>query len=435
MSEFPISVLHFSNEGVRSGAEEHMLTLLRGLDRKYFRVHVVCRAELAEKLRPDLPADVEVVPLCLQKPSQVGAAFHFARVLRQHRVDILHSHLFYASLFASPIGCLCRVPLILETPHVREQWRRGWFKSRYVVDRFVGRFVDYYIAVSEANARYLVEEKGLPPEKIVVIHNGCDLERFDPGRPASRDLKRSLGFDERDPVLIAVARLEPQKGHSVLLNALPLVRRDFHRVRLVCVGEGSLRDDLEKQARALGLEEFVRFVGYRSNVPDWLALADITVLPSLYEGLPLAAIESLGAGKPVVATSVDGTPEVVADGRTGLTVPRGDAQRLAGAICRLLSDPELCRSLGRAGRQWVVERFSQQRQVQETQELYLRTLEERSRVEKIATGADASPRQAQLGRAWPFRAKALKQSRGKAEIERSKLLRSQHVTGNQGRVF
>jgi glycosyltransferase involved in cell wall biosynthesis len=134
---------------------------------------------------------------------------------------------------------------------------------------------------------------------------------------------------------------------------------------------------LEGKARSLGLEGGVRFLGYQSNVPDWLAAADITVLPSFWEGLPITAIECLAAGKPMVATSIDGTPEVVVDEETGLTVPPGDPGLLAAAICRLLRDPELRRKLGAAGRRWVEEHFSIDRQILKTQELYLRAWKQR----------------------------------------------------------
>jgi len=140
---------------------------------------------------------------------------------------------------------------------------------------------------------------------------------------------------------------------------------------VVCVGEGSLRGELERLTATLGLRENVHFVGYQSNMIDWLALADVTVLPSFYEGLPLVAIESLAAGRPMVATDVDGTPEVVIDGRTGLMVPPGDSDRLAQALVRLLQDRALRQAMGRAGRSWVLEHFSHKRQIQKTQEFYL----------------------------------------------------------------
>ena len=373
----PVSVLHFSNSPVRGGAEEHILTLLGGLDRKYFRLHLVCPSETAARLRPDLPPDGELIPLTLSRPTQVGAAFRLARILRERRVKILHSHQFFASLYASPIGGMCRVPGIVETPHLRESWRTGRIKSSFAVDRFVGRFVDYYIAVSHANARYLVESKRLPAKKVIVIHNGCDLRRFDSERHTGNGVRSGLGLNESDPMVVAVGRLEPQKGHRVLLDAFVQVHSEFPKARLVCVGEGSLRGELEKRAAGLGLAEAVRFVGFQSNVPEWLAAANLMVLPSFFEGLPIVAIESLAAGRPVVATAVDGTPEVVLEGKTGLTVPPGDAPALSAALSRLLRDADLRQRMGREGRRWVAENFTQERQIRRTQELYLHALEER----------------------------------------------------------
>jgi glycosyltransferase involved in cell wall biosynthesis len=375
MNQIPIPILYFSNEPTRGGAEEHLLTLLRGLDRTYFQPLLACPSELAEKLRPDLPIDVEVFPISLRRPSQVGAMLHLARILRRRRVKILHSHLFYASLFASPIGWIVGVPVIIETPHVREDWRRGWLKSKFLVDRLVGRLITRYIAVSHANKRYLEEDKNLSKEKITVIHNGSDLRRFRPEQSPPSGLKRSLGFGTDDPVLMLVGRLEPQKGHRILLQAMPDVRREFSSVRLVCVGTGSLENDLMRFVGELGIESAVRFVGFQADVAEWFKLADITVLPSFYEGLPLVAIESLAAAKPVVATAVDGSGEVVVDGETGLTVPPGDPQALSAAICRLLRDVELRKRLGRQGREWVCKHFDEREQIKQTQDLYLASLQ------------------------------------------------------------
>lgn len=373
----PVSVLHFSNSPVRGGAEEHILTLLGGLDRKYFRLHLVCPPETEARLKPDVPTDVELIPLALSRPTQVGAAYRLARMIRERGVKILHSHQFYASLFASPVGAMCRVPVILETPHLRESWRKGRIKSSFAVDRFVGRFVDYYIAVSHANARYLVESKRLPKKKVVVIHNGCDLRRFNSGRQSGEAVRKDLGLSESDPMMVLVGRLEPQKGHRVLLDAFVKVHSEFPRARLVCVGEGSLREELEERTAGLGLAEAVRFVGFQSNVPAWLAAADLMVLPSFFEGLPIVAIESLAAGRPVVATAVDGTPEVVVNGKTGFTVPPGDAPALGAALLCLIRDADLRQTMGREGRRWVAEHFTQELQIRRTQELYLRALEER----------------------------------------------------------
>jgi glycosyltransferase involved in cell wall biosynthesis len=373
MKQRRISVAYFSNSEVRGGAEEHILTLLRRLDRSRFAAHLVCTPAVASMVRGDVPADVGVTPLTLRHPRHLSAAMDLGRLLRARRVEVLHSHLFYASVFASPIGRLCRVPFIVETPHISERWRQG-LKGHYAIDRGLGRCVDRFIAVSEANGRYLIEEKGLPREKVVVIHNGCDLERFDPRHEAPAGLRESLGFGQRDPIIVAAGRLEPQKGHTVLLDAIRIVRRSFPTVRLVCVGEGGLRGTLERRATELGLADAVRFVGQQTNITDWFALADVTVLSSLYEGLPLVAIESLACERAMVATAVDGTPEVVVHEETGLTVPPGNAVALATALTRLLGDPTLRNRLARQGRERVLAGFSDRLQVSRTETLYERGL-------------------------------------------------------------
>ena len=372
MKSRPLSILFFSNSTVRAGVEEHILELLRRLDRRRFRIHLACPAELMEKYANDIPKDVQVTTLMLDNLWDLRGALRLARTIRNQKIDILHSHLFRASMFASPIGWLCRIPVIVETPHLREAWRKGWLKGNFFIDRLLGRFVSRYIAVSEANARYLAEEKRLQAHKIEVIHNGSDLDRFDPRRQAPVGFKQALGFAEDDPLIVVVARLEPQKGHAVMLDAHAQIVRCAPRARLVCVGEGSLRQELEAQAESLGIGKSVRFVGFQPNVADWLAIADINVLPSFYEGLPLVAIEALAAGRPTVATAVDGTTEVIVNQQTGLTVPPGQATALASAVLQLLSSPELSDRLARAGRQWVEEHFGIEQQIRRTEALYLK---------------------------------------------------------------
>jgi glycosyltransferase involved in cell wall biosynthesis len=388
MSAGPIPVLQFSNASVRGGVEEHFLTLLHGFDRRRFRFYLVCTSENLAKLKPDVPADVELIPLRLASPKDWRAALALARILRQRKIGILHSHMFTASMFASPVGWMAGVPVIVETPHVRELWRKGW-KANYFIDRCIGRFVTKYICVSQANARYLVATKGLPERKMNVIYSGIDLGHYNPDRPCPIALKRSLGFADEDPVLAVIGRLEPQKGHHVLLEAMPAVLKRFSRARLVCVGDGALRQQLAKQAGELGLADAVRFVGYQADPADWYAMAAFTVLPSFFEGLPLTCIESLASGRAMVATEVDGTPEVILNGKTGLTVPPNDTVRLAEAICALLADADLCRRLARAGRELVWQRFSVSQFVEETQRLYLRAWEQCGRPvpEAVASAA------------------------------------------------
>ena len=390
MTDHVINILFFSNQPVRGGVEEHMLMLIQSLDRARFRVHLMCDPRVLAQLRAEVPDDVVVHALYFERLTQFREAWKFARILREHRIDILHSHLFRASLVGSPLAWLCRVPVILETPHLRESWRSGWLKGQFVIDRLIGRFVNGYIAVSKANREYLVRTKRLCAANIHVIENGCRLQRFVPGHRPLRNLRQDLGLPSDSLIVVVLARLEEQKGHRVLIEAMQSVVRTVPKVRLVCVGEGSLRSQLEAQVEQAGLANCVRFTGYQSNAEDWLAMADIVALPSLFEGLPLAAIEALAAGKAVVASSVDGTPEVVVHELTGLTVPPGDPEALAGAICRLLADAPLRRELGQNGFRRVHERFSIETFVARTEALYLSAVESHRRTFERAGAPQAT---------------------------------------------
>jgi glycosyltransferase involved in cell wall biosynthesis len=243
-------------------------------------------------------------------------------------------------------------------------------KGSFWVDRLISRCVTYHIAVSQSNAQYLEQCKRLHHDKVITIRNGCDLARFAPDRPAPEGLRQTLGFNDGDLSLLVPARLEPQKGHAVLLKALPRVLQEFPQLKAIFVGDGNLRNDLEQQTLDLGLGSSVRFVGFQSRMADWYAIADLMVLPSFYEGLPLVAIESLAARCPVVATAVDGTPEVVVNGETGLTVPPGEPGPLAEAICSMFRNPQMRKSFGRRGRELVESEFDQARQIRETADLY-----------------------------------------------------------------
>lgn len=366
-----INVLLFTSVRIRYGAEEHMLTLLRELPRPDFRLSIVCCPELAVALRPDLPTDVELFELPLLRSTLGSDVLRLAKILKHRQFDVLHSHMSSSSRFASPIGWACGVAAVLETPHVAENWRRGWLKSSFLPDRLFGRFVDFFIAVSEANGRYLIETKGLPREKVVVIRNGCDLKKFNVPPERRAMMRKKLDLAEDVPTIIVPARLEPQKGHTVLLEAIPTIRREFSGLQVFFLGEGSLRRELEMKVAQLDLRQTVRFVGFQPNVADWFSMGDLTVLSSFYEGLPLVAIESLAASRAVVATAVDGTPEVVVDGVTGRTVPPGQPSALAEAIRSLLREPALIKKLGRQGRDLVEREFSQAKQVEHTAELYV----------------------------------------------------------------
>ena len=182
-------------------------------------------------------------------------------------------------------------------------------------------------------------------------------------------LEAALGLGD-EPTLLTVARLDEQKGHRHLLDAIAIVAARRPNLVTLLAGEGPLEGALRAQCAALRISERIRFLGHRRDVPELFEAADVVVLPSLYEGLPLVAIEALAAGRPLVATEVDGTPEVVIDGKTGLLVLPANADALAAAIERLLENQELASRLASDGREFVRKNFAVQRQIRETAALY-----------------------------------------------------------------
>jgi len=367
----PRSVLYFSNSMLWGGVEEHICGLVRNISRRLFRAHLVCDPLLYERFRNATPEDVDITPLALSSPRHGRSALRFAGLLLREQFQVVHSHMFWSSLFASPIAWACRVPVIVETLHGTEAWRKGW-KAHCIIDRATTRFVSKYVAVCESDAHFLKNKKHVAADKIAIIHNGVDARRFAVSRDKRHAIRHALGFTEADSVLVMVARFHPGKGHRVLLDALRQLLPVCPGLKLVCLGEGEGEPELRALCEAFGLANCLRLGGYQQNVPDWLAAADINVLPSFYEGLPLTILEAMAAGLPSVASNVGGIPEAIQDGVSGLLVPPGDSCRLAEALSLLLSDPATRVRMGDAARERLLQSFVLAQQVRSTEGMYLK---------------------------------------------------------------
>jgi glycosyltransferase involved in cell wall biosynthesis len=364
-----IGLLFALTSPVRGGVEEVVLALLQRLDPAEFRLALAAPAALLDSFAGDLhgvAVDTEAVQAdSWTRRRDVGRLSAFIARIRPH---VVNPHLFRSTAVAAPLAKWHGVRVV-ETYHGREGWRGGLLRGGFLPDRMVSRFVDRVIAVSEAARAFLVGSKGYAADKIVVVRNGRDLSTFRPG--AGRDaLRKELGLDRVVPIVGVVGRLEAQKGHAFLLEAWPSVVAEFPDARLLVVGDGSLRPCLEARTGELGVGESVIFAGFRADIPRVLDAIDVLVLPSLYEGMPLTAIEASAMGRPVVATAVDGTPEVIREARTGRLVPPANPVALSRAIRSLLRDPLGAQRMGRAGRDFVVDRFDLDRQVASTARVY-----------------------------------------------------------------
>jgi glycosyltransferase involved in cell wall biosynthesis len=368
-----IRILHILTNEVRGGIEEGVLSLLRLMDRERFVPLLACPPKLIEAYGRELGDDLKVYPLPrLCRPYQVSAMVQLVRILRASAPDVVHTHLFVTSLCVAPVAKLIGIPVVVESCRIREGWRGNAWKG-YWIDRVVDGFVDANVTNSDALRRYLLEVKRFPADKVVVIRNGRDLSRvLAPPVSETAALRREFHLCPDALVVVAPGRLEAQKGHDYLLQALPAVLKQFPNLRMFIVGEGSLRQQLAAKITELNLQDHVMLTGYRKDVYDLFRLSDLVVLASLFEGLPLVAIEAGALGKTILATAVDGTPEVVLHGETGWLVPPANSADLAVAMCKLLVDAELRARLGEQARKYVTQEFSFDRLVVETEGLYTR---------------------------------------------------------------
>lgn len=383
-----IRVLQFLNESVRAGAEEVAFELFRRLDPDKFRKYLVCPPELLETFSGDWQGENTVtLGLKLEDPWQWPAARQFTAFLRAEKIDVVHAHMIRGALAAVPLARLAGVPVVVHTCHGLEVWRKSWIKRQYWIDRRITNWSDATIAVSESTASHLLQDKKLDPEKVKVIRNGRTLDGFKADAAVQDRLRAELGIRAESSVVGVFGRLEPQKAHKYLIEALPSVRRQVPGLKVLVVGEGGLRQELEAHAAKLGLSEAVVFTGYRRDSMNLMALCDVIALPSLYEGMPLVPIEAAVLGKAVVATAVDGTKEVVADGATGILVPPQQPQALADAIIRLLLNPAERREMGERAGVRAREQFTLERQVQVTADFYEGLLARRDRRTRHTVGS------------------------------------------------
>ncbi|TMC60732.1 MAG: glycosyltransferase family 4 protein [Chloroflexi bacterium] len=361
-----VRVVEVLATGTNGGAQEHLYTLLTRIDRSRYDVSVVSLSpgSAVRKLQRE-----GIAVAVIDDPDDAIAVGALAAHLAILRPDVIHNHMYRAELVgtraAIALGIIGhRRPYVVSTVHSsrvrsaedREQLRR------------LTPHMDQLIAVSQAMERKIVEE-GRSGAPVKLIYNGVDIERYEHQEPCCT-LRDEYGMEPGAQIVGVVARLEPEKGHPTLLEAWPQVLRKVPDAYLLVVGEGSKRSELEQQARDLRIAHRVVFTGRRDDVPAVTAALDVAVLPSYREAQGLTILEAMALSRPVVASNVGGIPEVIEDGVTGLLVPPHDAEALAAAIVRLLTDHAWADTIARAGHDLVHDRFCVELMVKEIEAIY-----------------------------------------------------------------
>lgn len=361
------TIVYFVDSPTFGGSEQALLNLLSGIDRKrwkpiLFHYDEVGIAPLINGAQ-QLDIQTQIVPR-MEGWQTVSALPQFLKYIRALQPVVFHAQLCW--LLSCKYGLLAarlaRAPAVIAT--AQHFMHPPWGRTVYLQQQLVTRCVDQYIAVSQAVAIQLQNTFNVPSKLIQVVYNGIPYSRY----TCTPDtiLKTGLTGGRTAPIILTVARLNWQKGHRYLFEAISQVRE----VILLLAGGGPEKELLENKVYELGIQDRVIFLGERNDVPQLLANCDLFVLPSFNEGLPLSVLEAMAAGKAVVATAVGGTPEVVQDGETGILVPPRDPSALANAIQSLLSDPGEACKMGDAGRARVQQYFSSDIMVQRITQTY-----------------------------------------------------------------
>lgn len=354
-----ITVAHLDEQSGLRGGEQQAAWLVRGLTGHGVRNLLVGRPGEAFLAMHEDNADLARIPLPLKGELDLYSAMRLARIVKQHGVDILHAHTSHAhgiAVLAVLFGAFCRVVV---------SRRVNFMPKAHFLNRWKYRRADRILCVSQTVHDTLVQY-GLGGPRLRTVHSAVDEERaLMPPVPRS-----SLGIPEGAPLLFSAGSLVGHKDHANLLQAFSLVRRTIRDAELCIAGEGPLEDALKKQCAALNLNKAVHFLGYRADAPGITRTADLYVSSSWSEGLGTSILEALAAGTPVVAAEAGGAYEMVIPGQTGHLVPVRDAEALARAILASLEHRQQALAMAENGKAHVRERFSVDRMVTGTLEVY-----------------------------------------------------------------
>jgi glycosyltransferase involved in cell wall biosynthesis len=373
----PLPIGVFLSSFWPGGTERQMLELVRRLDPRQFTVHVACfRREgnllpLAERHAASV---TEFRIPSLRSRAMLRAASDFRAWCRERRLAVLHTSDLYANVFGLPNAAAARVPVRIGN---RRELNPDKSLGQLVAQRVAYAFAHRVATNSSAGAARLRRE-GIPRDRIVQVPNGIDLDAFFPA-PNPGPPRR----------IVTVARLRPEKGHDLLIEAVAVVFREFPDATLTIVGDGPLREELARRVAERGLAGQVQLAGHTDDVAGVLRQHDLFVLATRSEAFPNSVIEAMASGLAVLTTRVGGIPELVEDGRNGLLVRPDRPEELRAGLVRLLGDTDLARALGAAARADVVSRFSFDRMVGQFTNLYLAEFAGRASFHAAPSGSRA----------------------------------------------
>jgi sugar transferase (PEP-CTERM/EpsH1 system associated) len=362
-----INLLHIIPTLQIGGAEKQVVTLLKHIDKKKYCVTLCClhrSGPLKEELEDE---DIKIVILGMRLRYIVVSLYKLIRLMRKNYVQIVHTHLYTDHLWGRIAALIAGVPVIVTTEHGRGLWKK---RRHLLFERIANRFTDMRIAVSEDIRQIRIKREHASPDKIVTIMNAINTDEFIVSDDIRNAKRKEIRIKGDELVIGTVARLDPDKAIDLLLDAVLLVSEKTEKVKFLLVGDGVLRSELENYTERIGLADKVIFTGARTDIAALLSIMDVYVNSSHREGISVSLLESMAAGKPVIATDVGGNPEIINDTSVGILVPANNADALAEAINMLLRDKNKRLQMGRNARERIINEFSIRSQSKRIESLY-----------------------------------------------------------------
>lgn len=350
------------------GLQQVVVNICRNIDREKYHVTVLCLRELGEFA----PQVEELGIKVLYLPQKKNGVDHFAflkvaKILRDEKIDVIHTH-NTQPFFDGTLGAiLSGVKAVIHTDHCRSFPD----KKRYMfAEWLVSHYAYKVVGVSDDTCNNLIKYEHISKKKIMTIVNGIDESLYN--IKIDRDKKKKeLGINREGPVIGLAVRLSKQKGIMYLIKAMPRILKEFPDLTLVIAGDGAEKNNLENDARKLGVHENIMFTGARLDIAELLKLFDLYVLPSLFEGLPMVLLEAMAAKCPIVATDVGGNSMAITHDENGSLVASCDADIFAEEVIKVLNDSDLRSKYIRNSYSIFKEKFSARLMTERYSKLYL----------------------------------------------------------------
>jgi glycosyltransferase involved in cell wall biosynthesis len=373
ISQSPIQVLLVYYEPFPSGQSTHVLSLVNRLDHDQFKVRVFLPELLKSVAGQFAEAGAEVILAPFRKTYwEMPAIWSLREQIQVNPNAIVHFHSQEAALIGRPVAKIAGARHILYTPQTIDIRQKKLQKLYISLEVMLSRITDKILSVNEADRLRLISW-GIPDRKVVTIRNGINLEKFETILNVT-ELRKVLGVAPECPLVMQIGRMSAQKSPFDFVEGAAIVHHTRPDVQFVMIGDGPLLEDVRQRVRDLSLEGIVMVPGAIENAFRFIPAADILTLTSLWEGLPYSLLEAMAYSKPIVATSVNGCPEIIDSEQSGLLVPPGNPQKWAEGVVKLINNPENARLMGQKGRCRLEESFSLPRMIQKIENLYKQTL-------------------------------------------------------------